>query len=191
MMSRILQYSGSRMSRRRGQVWSPSRKLTTRRAKIWPPNPTSMPRKERWRPRRANWPWPKRSWCTIRLSIDYSKITAPFDGVVTQRYANLGRADAGRHFVRRRPRRWSAFRDENLLPAGDSGARSRTCKFIHVGDPVDVRVPVAGQDRCRERWRASRSDVNGNTRTMHTEVDVPNPDGQAGSRHFMRKPSDC
>ena len=32
----------------------------------------------------------RRSWRTIRLSIDYSKITAPFDGVVTQRFANLG-----------------------------------------------------------------------------------------------------
>ena len=38
--------------------------------------------------------------------FDYSRITAPFDGVVTQRYRESGRHDAGRNQFTRSQRRW-------------------------------------------------------------------------------------
>ena len=50
-------------------------------------------------------------------------------------------------------------------------------KYIHVGDPVDVRVPAVGRT-VRGKVARFSVDVNGSTRTMHTEVDVPNENGQ-------------
>jgi RND family efflux transporter MFP subunit len=106
---------------------------------------------------------------------DYSKITAPFDGVVTQRYANLGALmQAGTSSTQSTP--LVRLSDENILrlviPVPESDV-----KYIHEGDAVDVRVPSVGVT-VRGKVARFSIDVNGNTRTMHTEVDVPNPKGQ-------------
>jgi RND family efflux transporter MFP subunit len=47
-------------------------------------------------------------------------------------------------------------------------------RYIHVGDPVDVRVPSLNRSFAGKVARFS-VDVSQNTRTMHTEVDVKNP----------------
>jgi len=106
---------------------------------------------------------------------DYSKITAQFDGVVTQRYANLGALmQAGTSSTQATP--LVRLSDENTLrlviPVPESDV-----KYIHVGDPVDVRVPAVGKT-VRGKVARFSVDVNGATRTMHTEVDVPNENGQ-------------
>jgi RND family efflux transporter MFP subunit len=106
---------------------------------------------------------------------DYSKITAPFDGVVTQRYANLGALmQAGTTSTQATP--LVRLSDENLyrlvIPVPESYV-----KYIRIGDPVDVRVPSLDRTLKGKVTRFS-VDVNGSTRTMHTEVDVPNPNGQ-------------
>ncbi len=49
-------------------------------------------------------------------------------------------------------------------------------RYIKIGDPVAVRVPALNQTGQGKVARFS-VDVNSNTRTMHTEVDVPNPKG--------------
>lgn len=105
--------------------------------------------------------------------FDYSRITAPFSGVITQRYANLGALmEAGTNsgavpLVK--------LSEEDLyrlvIPVPESYV-----PYIKVGDPVTVRVPSADRDFPGRVARFS-VDVNGSTRTMHTEVDVPNPDG--------------
>lgn len=107
--------------------------------------------------------------------FDYSKITAPFDGVVTQRYANEGELmQAGTTSNQATP--LVKLSDENLfrlvIPVPESAVR-----YIHVGDPVDVRVPSLGKVSRGTVARFS-VEVNGNTRTMHTEVNVPNADGK-------------
>ncbi len=106
---------------------------------------------------------------------DYSKITAPFDGVVTQRYANFGALmQAGTSSTQATPLvRLSAESTLRLvIPVPESDV-----KYIHVGDQVDVRIASVGKT---VRGKVSRFsvNVNGATRTMHTEVDVPNPDGK-------------
>lgn len=105
--------------------------------------------------------------------FDYARMTAPFDGVVTQIYAYTGA----------------------LLPAGTSSNKgdSALCRLsqnsllrlvipvperavssIRIGDPVDVNV--SGMDRTFAGKIIRFSDqIDTNTRTMHTEVDVPNP----------------
>ena len=106
---------------------------------------------------------------------DYSKITAPFDGVVTQRYANFGALmQAGTTSTQATP--LVRLSDENLyrlvIPVPESDV-----KYIHLGDPVEVRVPSVGKTVQGQVKRFS-VDVNGATRTMHTEVEIPNANNQ-------------
>lgn len=107
---------------------------------------------------------------------DYSKITAPFDGVVTQRYANLGALmQAGTTSTQATP--LVRLSDESLyrlvIPVPESDV-----KYIHVGDPVAVRVPALNNLTVRGKVARFSVDVSGATRTMHTEVDIPNADGK-------------
>jgi RND family efflux transporter MFP subunit len=105
----------------------------------------------------------------------YSRITAPFDGVVTQRYANLGALmQAGTNSTQATP--LVRLSQENLyrlvIPVPESYIR-----YIKVGDPVEVRVPALNKSFRGKVTRFS-ADVTAETRTMHTEVDVPNPNYQ-------------
>ncbi len=106
---------------------------------------------------------------------DYSKITAPFAGVVTQRYANLGTLMQAGTSSSTQVLPLVKLSQEDLfrltIPVPESYVR-----YIKVGDPVDVRVPALNRDFLGKVVRFS-SDVTASTRTMHTEVDVPNPQG--------------
>jgi RND family efflux transporter MFP subunit len=106
--------------------------------------------------------------------FDYSKITAPFDGVVTQRYANLGALmQAGTSSTQATP--LVRLSQENVyrlvIPVPESYVR-----FIRIGDPVEVKVSSLGETDSGKVARFS-ADVNSSTRTMRTEVNVPNPKG--------------
>ena len=103
----------------------------------------------------------------------YSRITAPFDGVVTQIYAYTG----------------------SLLPAGTSSNKGdlalcqlsqnnvlrlviplpeRAVTDVHVGDTVHIEVSGAKNAFSGKIVRLS-GQIETQTRTMHTEVQVPNP----------------
>ena len=104
---------------------------------------------------------------------DYSKITAPFSGVVTERYANLGTlvqagtASSTQAMPIVKLSQDSLFR--LVIPVPESYVR-----YIRVGDPVNVRVPSLSKTFPGKVARFS-VDVKEDTRTMHTEVDVANP----------------
>lgn len=107
--------------------------------------------------------------------FDYSKIVAPFDGVVTQRYANEGALmQAGTTSNQATP--LVRLSDESLyrlvIPVPESDV-----KYIRIGDPVELRVPSLDKTFNGTVARFS-AELNGSTRTMHTEVNVPNPTGQ-------------
>ena len=105
---------------------------------------------------------------------DYSKITAPFSGVVTERYANLGTlVQAGTSSSTQAIPIARLSQDDLfrlVIPIPESYVR-----FIRVNDPVDVRVPSLNRTFPGKVARFS-VDVREDTRTMHTEVDVKNPD---------------
>jgi RND family efflux transporter MFP subunit len=104
--------------------------------------------------------------------FSYSKIIAPFDGVVTQRYANLGALmQAGTTSTQATPLVRLSQEDlfRLVIPVPESYV-----KYIRTGDPVTVRVPALDRSLTGTVKRFS-VDVAGSTRTMHTEVDVPNP----------------
>ncbi len=106
--------------------------------------------------------------------FDYSRITAPFPGVVTERYANLGTlVQAGTGSSTQAIPIVRLSQDDLfrlVIPVPESYVR-----YIHVGDHVDVRVPSLNRTFPGKVARFS-VDVKEETRTMHTEVDVLNPD---------------
>jgi RND family efflux transporter MFP subunit len=106
--------------------------------------------------------------------FDYSRITAPFAGIVTQRFANLGTlVQAGTNSSTQALPIVKLSQDDLfrlVIPVPESYVR-----FIRVGDAVDVRVPSLNRT-FKGKVARSSVDVREDTRTMHTEVDVRNPD---------------
>jgi RND family efflux transporter MFP subunit len=109
-----------------------------------------------------------------QVLFDYSKITAPFAGVVTQRYANKGTLmQAGTNSSTQAMPLVRLSEDDLfrlVIPVPGSYVR-----YIRVGDPVKVTVSSLNRTLPGKVARFS-GDVQEDTRTMHTEVDVPNPD---------------
>ncbi len=107
--------------------------------------------------------------------VDYTRITAPFDGVITKRYADPGALiQAG------------TTSDTQSLPLVRVSDNYRLrldfpvslpyVKDTHVGDPVEVRVESLG-GKCFTGVITRTTDrVEEQTRTMTTEIEVPNPD---------------
>lgn len=104
---------------------------------------------------------------------DYSRITAPFTGIVTQLDANLGTLmQSGVNSSTQAMPLVQLSEDDKfrlVIPVSESWVR-----YIRIGDPVEVRVP--SMDRTFPGKVARFSvEVKYDTRTMHTEVDVYNP----------------
>jgi RND family efflux transporter MFP subunit len=108
-----------------------------------------------------------------QVLFDYAKITAPFAGVITQRYANLGTLmQAGTNSSTQAMPLVRLSQDDRfrlVIPVPESYVHS-----IHEGDPVSVLVPSLNRTFPGKVARFS-VDVQSDTRTMHTEVDVLNP----------------
>jgi RND family efflux transporter MFP subunit len=108
-----------------------------------------------------------------QVLYDYARITAPFAGVVTERYANLGTLmQAGTSSSTQAIPLVKLSQDDLfrlVIPVPESGVR-----YVHVGDPLEVRIPSLSKTFPGKVARLSE-DVKADTRTMHTEVDVPNP----------------
>lgn len=108
-----------------------------------------------------------------QVLFDYSRIVAPFSGVVTKRYANLGTLmQSGINSNTQALPLVQLSQDDRfrlVIPVPETYV-----PYIRIGDPVGVRV--AALDRTFPGKVARFSvDVEEGTRTMHTEVDVPNP----------------
>jgi RND family efflux transporter MFP subunit len=105
--------------------------------------------------------------------FDYSRITAPFSGVVTERYANQGTLMQAGTGSSTQAMPLVKLSEDDLfrlvIPVPESYVR-----YIRIGDAVSVRVPSLNRTFPGKVARFS-VDVRSDTRTMHTEVDVPNP----------------
>ena len=106
--------------------------------------------------------------------FDYARMTAPFDGVVTQIYAFTGALlPAGTASTSKGDSALCRLSQNDLLrlviPVPE-----RAVSNILIGESVAVNV--SGMDRTFEGKIIRFSDqIDMATRTMHTEVDVPNP----------------
>jgi RND family efflux transporter MFP subunit len=106
--------------------------------------------------------------------LDYARITAPFGGVVTHRYADTGAMiQAGTSSQTQAMPIVKLSQNERLrltIPVPESAV-----SHIRVGEPVDVRVEALNRTFPGQVARFAGK-VNADTRTMDTEVDVPNKD---------------
>jgi RND family efflux transporter MFP subunit len=105
---------------------------------------------------------------------DYSIVTAPFTGVVTMRYADVGSLiQAGTT---------SATQSEPVVRVAQSDllrlrmpVPEEDVPYIHIGGEMQIRVKTTGKTFTGKVIRFTR-ELNTSTRTMLAEVDVPNPD---------------
>lgn len=108
----------------------------------------------------------------VQALKDYTNVTAPLDGVVVWRYADTGALiqsgtnsnDQSLPIVRLSQS--AILRLRMPIPEAD-------VQFVHVGDPMQVRVDSIGRSFAGKITRFTR-DVNFETRTMETEIDVEN-----------------
>jgi RND family efflux transporter MFP subunit len=107
----------------------------------------------------------------VSAMSDYTRITAPFDGVVTWRYADTGAlVQAGTSTSNSAP--VVKLAQVNVLrlriPVPESLAAS-----VHVGQPANVVVQATGEHFTGRVTRFTDS-LDRTTRTMQVEIDVPN-----------------
>jgi len=115
----------------------------------------------------------KANQARLRALFDYSRITAPFAGIVTRRYADKGTMiQAGTSSTTQALAVVRLAEDDVLrlvIPVPESAV-----PHIHPGGDVEVSVPVLSRTFTGQVARdANQLDLA--TRTMHTEVDVQNP----------------
>ncbi|MCE0483659.1 MAG: efflux RND transporter periplasmic adaptor subunit [Methylacidiphilales bacterium] len=110
----------------------------------------------------------------MQTLLSYSKITAPFDGVVTKRYADTGALiQAGTASETQSMPLVSLAELKKLrldFPVPESAVAE-----VHLGDQVEVDVVSLGQTFSAKVSRFSQK-VDTSTRTMLAEADVDNAD---------------
>ncbi len=110
----------------------------------------------------------------IEALENYTNVTAPLDGVVIWRYADTGALIQGGTNSNDQALPIVRLSQSNLLrlriPVPEDDV-----KYVHVGDQLQVRVDAIGRSFTGKIVRFTR-EVNFETRTMETEVDVENKD---------------
>jgi RND family efflux transporter MFP subunit len=110
----------------------------------------------------------------VQAMENYTNVVAPLDGVIVWRYADTGALiQSGTN---------SNEQDIPIVRLSQSGLLrlrmpipENDVQFVHIGDPMQVRVDAIGRSFTGKIVRFTR-DVNFETRTMETEIDVENQD---------------
>ena len=105
---------------------------------------------------------------------NYTNVTAPLDGVVIWRYADTGALIQGGTNSNSQDLPIVRISESNLLrlriPVPENDVR-----YVHTGDQLQVRVDAIGRSLMGKIVRFTR-EVNFETRSMETEIDVENKD---------------
>ena len=113
------------------------------------------------------------STARVQTMIDYQRVTAPFTGVVTKRYADKGSMIQAGTASQTQAMPLVRLSENGLLrlilPVPES-----VVPTVHIGQQAEVRVPTLNRTFPGKVARFSDK-VSYQTRTMDTEVDVPNP----------------
>ena len=110
----------------------------------------------------------------VQALQNYTNVVAPLDGVIVWRYADTGALiQSGTN---------SNEQDIPIVRLSQSGLLrlrmpipENDVQFVHIGDLMKVRVDAIGRSFTGKIVRFTR-DVNFETRTMETEIDVENQD---------------
>ena len=107
--------------------------------------------------------------------VGYTQITAPFDGVITRRYADPGALIQAGTASDTQSMPLVRVSDNYRLRL-DFPVSVDYVKDIHLGDTVEVRVESLGGKTFTGTISRFTDEVAEETRTMITEIEVPNPD---------------
>jgi len=110
----------------------------------------------------------------IKTMFDYARVTAPFTGIVTKRFANTGSMIQAGTASTTQTMPIVRLSENGLLrlilPVPESEV-----PLIKIGKSVQVNVPTLHRTFAGKIARFS-NELQLSTRTMDTEVDVPNPE---------------
>jgi len=110
----------------------------------------------------------------VQAMLDYTTVQAPISGIVVWRYADTGALIQGGTNSNSQDLPIVRLSQSTLLrlriPVPENDIR-----YVHVGDALTLRVDAIGRSFTGKIVRFTR-DVNFETRTMETEVDVENRD---------------
>ncbi|MBI4890154.1 MAG: efflux RND transporter periplasmic adaptor subunit [Acidobacteria bacterium] len=110
-----------------------------------------------------------------KTMLQYTRVVAPFAGVVTRRYANVGSMIQAGVASQTQTMPIVRLSQNNLLrvvvPVPESAAG-----IVHQGSSVEIRVPSLAKSFAGKVARTAER-IDTSTRTMRTEIDVPNPGG--------------
>jgi RND family efflux transporter MFP subunit len=110
----------------------------------------------------------------FQTMVSYTQITAPFDGVVTHRYADPGTLIQGGTSSGGQALPLVRVSDNYRLRL-DFPVTVDYVKDVQFGDPVEVRVDSSNGKTFTGTISRFTHDVDEDTRTMTTEIEVPNP----------------
>ena len=109
----------------------------------------------------------------VKTLMDYTRVTAPFAGVITRRYADTGSMIQAGTASQTQAMPVVKLSENSLLrlilPVPESAVPT-----VHIGQQVEVKVPTLNRSFPGTVARFVEK-VSVATRTMDTEVDVPNP----------------
>ncbi len=109
----------------------------------------------------------------VKTLMEYTRVTAPFAGVITKRYADMGSMIQAGTASQTQAMPIARLSQNSLLrlilPVPESAVPT-----VHIGQQVEVRVPSLNRT-FPGRVARFTGKVQSSTRTMDTEVDVPNP----------------
>jgi RND family efflux transporter MFP subunit len=109
----------------------------------------------------------------VKTLMEYTRVTAPFTGVITRRYADTGSMIQAGTASQTQAMPVVKLSENSLLrlilPVPESAVPT-----VHIGQQVEVRVPTLNRSFPGRVARFAEK-VSVATRTMDTEVDVPNP----------------
>jgi RND family efflux transporter MFP subunit len=109
----------------------------------------------------------------VHTLMDYTRVSAPFAGVITKRYADKGSMIQAGTASQSQAMPVVRLSQNNLLrlilPVPESAVPT-----VHIGQQVDVRVPSLNRS-FPGKVKRFEDKLSLETRTMNTEVDVENP----------------
>jgi RND family efflux transporter MFP subunit len=109
----------------------------------------------------------------FQTMVSYTQITAPFDGVVTRRYADPGTLIQAGTSSDTQALPLVRVSDNYLLRL-DFPVTVDYVKDVHLGAEVQVQVDSLNNKTFTGKISRFTHDVNDDTRTMTTEIEVPN-----------------
>jgi RND family efflux transporter MFP subunit len=110
-----------------------------------------------------------------QVLVDYTKIIAPYDGVITHRSffrgAFIRSAAEGETRSLLTLARTDKVRVVTFIP-------DRDVPYVDVGDDAEIRLDALPGEVFKGKVSRFSETEDPQSRTMHTEIDLPNPDGR-------------